>query len=109
MKAISNRILITLAPWIVSCATHTESAPESTWASQVPPPQISIPLPLVPPEPEFAQMCQLGTSCLTMDPRPFEPCLLSTRHCRDKATGTVVSGEESRDNPALQETSAFTE
>ena len=40
-------------------------------------PRLSIP----------GQICKLGmnTSCLAMDPRPFEPCLVSTKHCSDKA------------------------
>ena len=29
-------------------------------------------------------MCSLGSSCLTMDPRPFEACLLGTNRCSDK-------------------------
>ena len=33
----------------------------------------------------FGRVCKLGTSCLALDPRPFEPCLLSTKKCSDKA------------------------
>ena len=43
---------------------------------------------LVPPPPATeppGQFCLLGTTCLAMDPRPFEPCLLSSKHCKDKA------------------------
>ena len=43
---------------------------------------------LIPPQPlteSPGRVCLLGTTCLSMDQRPFEPCLLSTRHCRDKA------------------------
>jgi hypothetical protein len=36
------------------------------------------------------RFCQLGTSCLTMDPRPFEPCLLSTKSCGDKAAEPML-------------------
>jgi hypothetical protein len=61
-------------------------------------PQWSVPLPKyefrgqLEPEPnvQSGQVCQLGTSCLTMDPRPFEPCLLSTRHCSDKAAEPML-------------------
>ena len=31
-----------------------------------------------------AQVCQLGTTCLTMDSRPFETCLVDTKHCDQK-------------------------
>ena len=34
--------------------------------------------------------CQLGSSCMTMDERPFEPCLLSTKHCSDKAAEPML-------------------
>ena len=36
------------------------------------------------PEDVVGRVCQLGTSCLTMDSRPFEVCLLGARHCSDK-------------------------
>ena len=44
-----------------------------------------VPQVLTPP-----QVCKLGTSCLAMDPRPFEPCLLSTKHCSDKAAEPLL-------------------
>ena len=51
----------------------------------VPPPEISMDLPLEPPDKEPGpRFCTLGRSCLAMDPRPFEPCLLDTRECREK-------------------------
>jgi hypothetical protein len=34
--------------------------------------------------------CQLGKSCMALDPRPFEACLLSTTHCKDKATEPLL-------------------
>lgn len=46
----------------------------------------------LPPPPDFraevfkGKPCQLGTSCLEMDPRPFEVCLLGTnKPCSEKA------------------------
>jgi hypothetical protein len=65
---------------------------------------ISMGLPLLAPSEEYAmrngqlvprvlipgRFCQLGTSCLAMDPRPFEPCLLSTKHCSDKAVEPLL-------------------
>lgn len=38
----------------------------------------------------FGRVCRLGTSCLTMDPRPFEPCLLSTKSCSDKTAEPIL-------------------
>jgi hypothetical protein len=37
------------------------------------------------PENITGRACQLGTSCLALDPRPFEPCLVGTKRCSDKA------------------------
>ena len=51
-----------------------------------PPPEFSFSLPLEQPQTDAVpRFCKLGTSCLAMDPRPFEPCLLSTKYCGDKA------------------------
>jgi hypothetical protein len=36
------------------------------------------------PEVITGRVCQLGTSCLALDSRPFEPCLVGTKRCRDK-------------------------
>ena len=44
-----------------------------------------VPGVLLPPK-----VCKLGTSCLAMDSRPFEPCLLSTKHCSDKAAEPLL-------------------
>lgn len=57
---------------------------EPAWAA-VPPPEVSIDLPLEVDEKARPKFCQLGTSCLALDPRPFEACLLSTRHCEKTA------------------------
>jgi hypothetical protein len=51
------------------------------------------------------RVCRLGTSCLTMDPRPFEACLLSTKHCSDKAAEPVLVGPSEQVAPELQEVS----
>jgi hypothetical protein len=67
--------------------------------TQMPPPAAVVapePPPLSPPgfffqapepaEPPFARLCQLGTSCMAMDSRPFEVCLvgMGARSCGDK-------------------------
>ena len=52
-----------------------------------------------------AAFCKLGTSCLEMDRRPFEPCLLSTKECRDKAAEPLLVGQlESLPDPAFIDT-----
>jgi len=46
-------------------------------------------VPKAPDELVFGRVCRLGTSCLALDPRPFEPCLVGTKSCRDKAHAPV--------------------
>ena len=42
--------------------------------------------------------CQLGKSCLAMDPRPFEICLLGTnKRCGDKAREPLLVGNPEAD------------
>ena len=88
-----------------SCSTPSPQVVES-----VPPPDFQMPLPLEPftqrdpdePPPESniagGKLCQLGTSCLAMDPRPFEVCLLGTqKRCSDKAREPLLV-----DNPDVE-------
>ena len=46
------------------------------------------------------RVCKLGTSCLAMDPRPFEPCLLSTKGCSDKAVEPILVAPPKSSAPA---------
>jgi hypothetical protein len=43
------------------------------------------------------RVCQLGTSCLTMDSRPFEVCLLGAKNCSDKVREPLLV-----DNPEAE-------
>jgi len=61
-----------------------------------PPPDFSMDLPLEPAphrDEIKGQFCQLGKSCLALDPRPFEACLLGARHCTDKAVEPLLVEE----------------
>ena len=79
---------------LLGCSTPQPVAPVTADPTPVPPPEISFDLPLEVPGPESSPtFCKLGTTCLAMDPRPFEPCLLSTKDCRDKATEPLLVGE----------------
>jgi hypothetical protein len=87
------------------CGTSQPVSP-ATEVLNVPPPEISIDLPLEPPDTGPApKLCQLGSSCLAMDPRPFEPCLLSTRECRDKLPKPVPVVEPEWIDPSTITTS----
>jgi hypothetical protein len=55
-----------------------------------------------PPEGSGFTACQLGTSCLTLDPRPFELCLLDATHCADKVTEPLLVVDELPVTPAEQ-------
>jgi hypothetical protein len=61
-------------------------------------------LPETPGSNRLPGLCKLGSSCLAMDPRPFEACLLSTKSCRDKPI-QVGQPEWSAPPPAIIETS----
>jgi hypothetical protein len=50
-----------------------------------------------------AHFCQLGTSCMTLDPRPFEPCLLTTKHCSDKVVEPLLVEDTSVGSPTTEE------
>jgi hypothetical protein len=81
------------------------STPQTVEATQLPttPPPI---LNLAPgSELILPQVCKLGTSCLAMDPRPFEPCLLSTKHCSDKAVEPLLVAPAPSFIPVPQEVS----
>ena len=69
---------------MLGCSTSQPVSPAPE-VLNIPPPELSYDLPLEPPDTGPApRFCKLGTTCLAMDPRPFEPCLLSTPECRDK-------------------------
>jgi hypothetical protein len=43
-------------------------------------------------EPFVGRVCQLGTSCLALDPRPFEMCLLAShKRCGEKITESLLA------------------
>ncbi len=109
---MNTRIVIAMAASasLLGCSTpHTvQTTPTGT-----PPPPLSdlapgselhegqlVPRVLIPP-----QICKLGTSCLAMDPRPFEPCLLSTKHCSDKAVEPLLVAPTPSIIPAPQSVS----
>ena len=55
-----------------------------------------------PPQGSGFKACQLGTSCMTLDTRPFELCLLDSKHCADKATEPLLVVDELPVTPAEQ-------
>ena len=83
--AVSGATLLVLLV-LLGCST---SPPPPVAATPPPPPEFSRELPLEPPAPLLGRICKLGDSCMELDPRPFEACLVGTRHCVDKAMESV--------------------
>jgi hypothetical protein len=85
-RSLIGFVALTLAV-LLGCSTSKTAS-----TIQAAPPSVPSQPPLViewrnPPQSAVeppGQFCLLGTTCLAMDPRPFEPCLLSSRHCKDK-------------------------
>lgn len=90
------------ASTLALAACTTSAPPAEPLITAVPPPDFQRDLPLEPPPPMVnGRVCQLGTSCLELDPRPFEACLVSTPHCADKAREPLlVTSPETPDEPA---------
>ena len=106
MKTHLSCLLATLTLLLISCASHIEPPRDFAWQSPIPPPEVSIDLPPEIREPADARFCQLGVGCLSMDARPFEPCLLSTKHCRNKAAEPMKARDGSVVLPMHPEFSA---
>ena len=74
---------------LLGCSTSKPASAEQATSPSVQSPAIEWRYSqLIPPPPAMeppGKICLLGTTCLAMDPRPFEPCLLSSKRCRDKA------------------------
>jgi hypothetical protein len=82
---------------LLGCSTPKPAAPVPAASAESAEPALLVyevyEIPPVRPWPDpqpFGGICKLGTSCLAMDPRPFEPCLLSTKHCSDKAAEPML-------------------
>ena len=57
----------------------------------LPPPQIAMYLPIERRDESTPRFCHLGTSCLSLDPRPFEACLLATGRCPAEGEPLLVT------------------
>jgi hypothetical protein len=95
-------VLMLSASALPGCSTRQPSVEQ---ALEPPPPEISRALPLEPPQTLAGRVCKLGASCLDLDERPFEACLVGThtKHCVDKALEPVeVQGPKADDSAASQ-------
>jgi hypothetical protein len=100
---MNNKLFASLLTTLAAVTALSCSTPTPQVIDTVPPPEVDLPLPLEPyasrlpnqPPPLdpnlVGKMCQLGTSCLALDSRPFEVCLLGTqKRCTDKATEPLL-------------------
>ena len=96
---MNNKLIVSLLATLAAVAVPSCSTPTPQVIESVPPPEFARLLPLEPyasripnepPPPDSniagGKFCHLGTTCLAIDPRPFEMCLLGTqKQCSDKA------------------------
>jgi hypothetical protein len=95
-------VLAVLTSQLAASADPAPAAQARVLPGSSPPVLVQV-LPLAPDRPPGfppqlnegpARLCKLGTSCLALDARPFEACLVGTRRCPDKmATVSVVLRE----------------
>jgi hypothetical protein len=96
---MNTKAFIAISGSVAFAALLGCSTPEAAPVDTVPPAVVVIKqydLPLERPEPwsiPLGKVCKLGTSCLALDPRPFEPCLVSTKDCLDKAAEPIEVGQ----------------
>lgn len=96
------KICLLCAPALLLLACSTPQPTAELATTEIPPPEISMDLPLEPPSRVNGALCKLGDSCLALDPRPFEACLVGTKRCVDKATPPVtVDGPAAPPPPAI--------
>ena len=87
MKRIISSVNVGIAVMaLLGCSTPP--TPLEPARTAVPPPEIQRDLPLEQPDLLAGRVCKLGTSCMDLDKRPFEACLVGARHCADKALET---------------------
>ena len=93
---MNKRLTAVFVPMLGLLGCSTPPPEPALVAVEPPPPEVSVELPLEPPA--VGHICKLGESCLELDPRPFEACLVGTKHCVDKAVEPLlVDGPKARD------------
>lgn len=100
-------VIISALAGLWACNSSPQTVENMPTSAAPPPPDLQYDLPLESPLPGIPEppprICQLGTTCLTMDPRPFEACLLTTKHCKDKAAEPMLVGPPVWIAPAPQD------
>jgi hypothetical protein len=95
MYAKNFVLLASAVSCLLGCTTRPDPELAGPPPVSIPPPEVSIELPLeqkVPRKPLIARACLLSTtkSCTELDPRPFEACLAGSKNCREKGEGGIT-------------------
>ena len=103
MKKLITGLAAAASLLVLGCTTRRAEPPRV----EPPPPRGGVTLSNVPrfqPPPLGTgfKACQLGTSCLTLDERSFEICLLDTKHCRDKVVEPLLVDDKSEVSPSTE-------
>lgn len=95
-RVLRDLVIASFLASLLGCSNpRAEPAPATVAAAtRAAPNVIVVPVPKHPgtlqPEAGPPTICKLGQSCMALDSRPFEPCLLSTTHCKDKVRETLL-------------------
>jgi hypothetical protein len=95
-KASITRFVLGAPVLLLGCTTQDQAPSAVGYAPGAHPlPQIARYEPMPRPhsyrgETFAGHICKLGTSCMDLDPRPFEPCLITTTRCTDKAGDSLL-------------------
>jgi hypothetical protein len=94
MVAKSILLSACVASGLMACTTRPDPEHTGPGPVTIPPPEVSIELPLeqtAPPDFAIAQACLLSTtkSCMELDARPFEPCLVTAKECEREGFGVM--------------------
>ena len=95
MYAKNIALIVCAVSTLIACTTRPDPELAGPGPVSIPPPEVSIELPLerkMPRDPLKAQACLLGTtkSCMELDPRPFKACLAGAKSCLEKGDGGVI-------------------
>jgi hypothetical protein len=90
-RLVSGCVAAVCAITLLACS----SARVDSTAPAAPPQMRSFQLlpELPPPSLQGFKPCKLGESCMALDDRPFEPCLVTTRRCADMIEEPLLVGE----------------
>jgi hypothetical protein len=89
---------------LMSCTSDPDVGRVYPALEAVPPPEVSVDLPLervTPPKDRPARACLLGSAgtCMEMDSRPFEPCLVTSKVCEREGARIVPLAPEAPADP----------